>query len=56
MGNQHTLQRIFNAVSFRDAGTLHNTLRQQGNTVSPQTRRQVQDALRAAGLVTKKAV
>lgn len=56
MGNQHTLQRIFNAVSFRDAGNLHNTLRQQGDTVSPQARKQVQEALRAAGMVQKKAV
>ena len=53
MENQ-TLQRVLNAISFRDAGTLHNNLRQSGSHVHPQTRKLVRDALRAAGLVGNK--
>ena len=53
MSNQ-TLQRVLNAVSFREAGSLHQQLRQGQGRVPPETRKLVQHALRSAGLVAKK--
>ena len=53
MSNQ-TLQRVLNAIPFRDAGNLHNQLRQEPDRVSAQTRTMVRNALRSAGLVAKK--
>ena len=53
MSNQ-TLQRVLNAIPFRDAGNLHNQLRQEPDRVSAQTRTMVRNALRSAGMVAKK--
>jgi hypothetical protein len=53
MHNQ-TLKRVLNAVPFRDAGKLHNQLREGQGHVSTETRKMVRSALRAAGLVASK--
>jgi len=48
-----TLSRLFNALTVREAGELHQRLQSGGN--SPETRLLVRNGLRQAGLTTKAA-
>ena len=53
MANE-TLSRIMDSVPFRLAGELHQKL-QSKESITPQTRQIVHQALRKAGMVTKSA-
>lgn len=53
MGNQ-TLKRVLSSIPFREAGKLHNNLREGDGLVPTETRKMVRAALRSAGLVAAK--